>query len=105
MPPIAFLIENTNVKSADYDELRRLARPGHADYAAHCKYHGRQDYRGGGHFSGRVTAALVAMAAYGLTEIPSEGGYAAVSDFISATACIVIALALMYSFGCKRGRR
>ena len=54
---------------------------------------------------GTVTAALVAMAAYGLTEIPSEGGYAAVSDFISATACIVIALALMYSFGCKRGRR
>ncbi|MBE6968812.1 MAG: chorismate synthase [Ruminococcaceae bacterium] len=61
--PMAFLIENTNVKSGDYDELRRLMRPGHADYAAYCKYHGYQDYRGGGHFSGRVTAALVAAGA------------------------------------------
>jgi len=61
--PIALLIENTNVKSGDYDELRRLVRPGHADYAAYCKYHGHQDYRGGGHFSGRVTAALVAAGA------------------------------------------
>ena len=54
---------------------------------------------------GTVTAALVGLAVYGLTAIPSEGGYAAVSDFISATACIVIALALMYFFGCKRSRR
>lgn len=61
--PIALLIENTNVKSGDYDEMRCLARPGHADYTARCKYHGFQDYRGGGHFSGRVTAALVAAGA------------------------------------------
>ena len=54
---------------------------------------------------GTVTAALVAMAVYGLTMIPSEGGYAAVSDFLSAAICIVMALALMYSFGCKRSRR
>ena len=54
---------------------------------------------------GTVTAALVGMAVYGLTMIPSEGGYAAVSDFISAAICIVMALALMYFFGCKRSRR
>ena len=61
--PITFVIENKNVKSGDYDELRRIMRPGHADYTAYCKYHGHQDYRGGGHFSGRITAALVAAGA------------------------------------------
>ena len=54
---------------------------------------------------GTVTAVLVCLAVYGLAMIPSEGGYAAVFDFISAAACIVVALALMYSLGCKRGRR
>ena len=54
---------------------------------------------------GTVTAALVGLAVYGLTTIPSEGGYAAVSDFLCAAVCIVMALALMYSFGCKRSRR
>lgn len=61
--PICFLIENTNTRSGDYESMRRLMRPGHADYTANCKYHGFQDYRGGGHFSGRVTAALVAAGA------------------------------------------
>lgn len=61
--PICFLIENTNVRSGDYDSMKRLMRPGHADYTADCKYHGFQDYRGGGHFSGRISAALVAAGA------------------------------------------
>ena len=60
--PIAFLIENADKKSADYDRLRFVARPSHADYAAQLKYRGFQDYRGGGHFSGRITAGIVAAA-------------------------------------------
>lgn len=56
--PIAIVIPNENTKSSDY--TYGLARPSHADYAAFCKYHGFEDYRGGGHFSGRITAALVA---------------------------------------------
>lgn len=58
--PVTILIPNENVKSADYSETRTVARPSHADYTAECKYHGFQDSRGGGHFSGRITAALVA---------------------------------------------
>lgn len=58
--PICILIPNTSAKSRDYSETRFLARPGHADYTAFTKYHGYEDFRGGGHFSGRITAALVA---------------------------------------------
>lgn len=61
--PIAIIIPNENKKSADYSNLQNIVRPGHADYTAECKYHGFQDYRGGGHFSGRITAALVAAGA------------------------------------------
>ena len=61
--PLTVLIENANPKSADYCELRDKPRPGHADYTAEVKYHGYQDPRGGGHFSGRITAALVAVGA------------------------------------------
>lgn len=61
--PIAIIIPNENKKSADYSNLQNTVRPGHADYTAECKYHGFQDYRGGGHFSGRITAALVAAGA------------------------------------------
>ena len=57
--PIAITIPNENTKSCDYKGLADTPRPGHADYTAECKYHGFQDYRGGGHFSGRITAALV----------------------------------------------
>ena len=55
---IAIVIENENTHSSDYSEMRSVARPGHADYTAYCKYKGYEDYRGGGHFSGRITAAL-----------------------------------------------
>ena len=57
--PICGLIENTNTRSSDYKELARLMRPGHADYAGYVKYRGFNDPRGGGHFSGRLTAPLV----------------------------------------------
>ncbi len=59
--PIAIMIPNENTKSSDY--TYGIARPSHADYSAYCKYHGNEDYRGGGHFSGRITAALVAAGA------------------------------------------
>ena len=58
--PIAFMIRNQDMHSKDYESLKNVARPGHADYTAYCKYHGFSDTRGGGHFSGRITAALVA---------------------------------------------
>ena len=58
--PLCIIIKNENVKSSDYDSLSRLARPSHADITARYKYGGYEDYRGGGHFSGRITAALVA---------------------------------------------
>lgn len=61
--PIAIFIRNENIKSKDYSEIAVTARPGHADYSAQYKYHGFQDYRGGGHFSGRITAGIVAAGA------------------------------------------
>ena len=61
--PITILIPNENVNSDDYEQIQTVARPSHADYAVDCKYHGFQDTRGGGHFSGRITAALVAAGA------------------------------------------
>lgn len=56
--PICAVIENTNTRSKDYDKLKDLPRPGHADYTAWVKYDGCNDHRGGGHFSGRLTAPL-----------------------------------------------
>ncbi len=61
--PVTILIPNENVQSGDYSQMKTVARPSHADYTAQCKYHGFQDSRGGGHFSGRITAALVAAGA------------------------------------------
>ena len=57
--PLTILIENGDIQSENYEKARGIARPSHADYAAYCKYHGFEDYRGGGHFSGRLTACLV----------------------------------------------
>ena len=57
--PLCAMIANTDTRAADYSKTRDLARPGHADYPAHVRYQGFNDYRGGGHFSGRLTAPLV----------------------------------------------
>lgn len=59
--PICIFIPNEDAKSSAY--TYGIARPSHADYTAFCKYHGYEDYRGGGHFSGRVTAGIVAVGA------------------------------------------
>ena len=56
--PLTAVIRNHNTRGKDYDQLRILPRPGHADYTAQVKYGGFQDYQGGGHFSGRLTAPL-----------------------------------------------
>ncbi len=56
--PIAAVIHNTNTRSGDYENLKDCPRPGHADYTAQIKYAGYQDVAGGGHFSGRLTAAI-----------------------------------------------
>ena len=57
--PLMLLFENNNIRSADYEKQRAVPRPGHADFTAHHKFGGFEDFRGGGHFSGRLTAALV----------------------------------------------
>jgi len=58
--PITILFENKNTRSGDYEKQRAVPRPGHADFVAHAKFGGYEDFRGGGHFSGRLTVCLVA---------------------------------------------
>lgn len=58
--PLTILFENNNTRSGDYEKIRAIPRPGHADFVAHKKFSGFEDFRGGGHFSGRLTVALVA---------------------------------------------
>ena len=58
--PITILFENKNARSSDYEKQRSVPRPGHADFVANKKFGGHEDYRGSGHFSGRLTVALVA---------------------------------------------
>lgn len=58
--PITILFDNNNTRSGDYEKQRATPRPGHADFVAHHKYRGFEDYRGGGHFSARLTTGIVA---------------------------------------------
>lgn len=72
--PITILFKNNNTRSTDYEKQRAVPRPGHADFVASKKYKGFEDYRGGGHFSGRLTVAMVAagvVAKKALTPNPS----------------------------------
>ena len=73
--PICIIIPNENTKSKDYSETRFIARPSHADFTAFSKYHGFEDYRGGGHFSGRVTAGIVAIGAIAISALKDKGIY------------------------------
>lgn len=59
--PITIIFRNNNTRSADYEALRDTPRPGHADFVLHKKFDGYNDYRGGGHSSGRLTLCLVAV--------------------------------------------
>jgi chorismate synthase len=70
--PIHLMIKNENIKSSDYAHLKKQPRPGHADFVANIKYQGFQDYRGGGRFSGRLTAALVAAGSIAKMIVPFE---------------------------------
>lgn len=71
--PLTLIIRNENTKSCDYTATQTVMRPAHADYPARCKYHGFEDTRGGGHFSGRITAALVAAGAIVLSALEKKG--------------------------------
>jgi chorismate synthase len=71
--PLALVIENTNTRSGDYDELRRVPRPGHADWTAQQKWGGVQDVAGGGHFSARLTAPLCAAGGIALQLLERRG--------------------------------
>jgi chorismate synthase len=57
--PLCGIIENSDTRSGDYEAMKVLARPGHADYSGYVRYQGYNDHRGSGHFSGRITAPLV----------------------------------------------
>ena len=71
--PLCIMIENKAQKSKDYEKTRDLMRPSHADYTAEKKYLGYQDFRGGGHFSGRITAPLVAVGAICIQILREKG--------------------------------
>ena len=73
--PLAIIIKNENMRSGDYNSVSRLMRPSHADLTASFKYDGFEDYRGGGHFSGRITAAIVAAGAIMMKALEDKGIY------------------------------
>lgn len=82
--PLCVLIPNSDQHSGDYSKLKNVMRPGHADYSGKIKYNGFNDYRGGGHFSGRLTAPLVFMGAAAKQILAKRGIY--VGAHIAAVA-------------------
>lgn len=71
--PIAAIIRNSDTHSKDYSQMEVTPRPGHADYTARVKYGGHEDYRGGGHFSGRLTAPLCIAGGIFLQALEAKG--------------------------------
>ncbi len=71
--PLCIRIANTNTRSGDYSALAMKPRPSHADYTAHLKWHGQADMRGGGHFSGRLTAPVCAAGGIALQMLAAKG--------------------------------
>lgn len=71
--PLTILFENKNTRSGDYEKQRDVPRPGHADFVAHEKFGGFEDFRGGGHFSARLTVALVAAGVIAKKLLASAG--------------------------------
>lgn len=78
--PVTILFDNKNIRSEDYEKQRSIPRPGHADWVAHQKFGGYEDYRGGGHFSARLTAGLVAAGAIAKKIMPQIKIEAAVTE-------------------------
>lgn len=78
--PITIIFENNNTRSGDYEKQRSFPRPGHADFVAHQKYGGNEDFRGGGHFSARLTTGLVAAGAIAKKMMPGVSIHAAVTE-------------------------
>jgi len=78
--PIAIFFENNNTRSEDYQKQRSIPRPGHADWVAHEKFGANEDYRGGGHFSARLTTGLVAAGAIAKKLMPGITIEAAVTE-------------------------
>lgn len=71
--PLCGIIRNTDKRSSDYEELKNMMRPGHADYTGRIRYNGFNDYRGGGHFSGRLTAPVVFAGAIAAQYLEQRG--------------------------------
>lgn len=71
--PVCIIIENKDMRSSDYEKTRNIPRPGHADFTAYIRYSGHADMRGGGHFSGRLTAPLCAAGGIALQILKRRG--------------------------------
>lgn len=85
--PLSMLIENTNTRSGDYDNLRETPRPSHADFAANVKFGGFQDVAGGGHFSGRLTAPLCFAGGICLQMLEARGVWVRAHIYSIADVC------------------